>query len=576
MKDHKRPAPAVVHSATFLLAAACATFLYAGILDPRNVQWMVQEGDLLQHFLGWHFFRQESWSWPLGAIHTYGTELQSSIVFTDALPLLALPLKLVSPWLPEAFQYQGIASWLHIVLNALAASLLLYRLKVNAVSTVLVSLLLACLPAVLFRGPGALGHESLMAHWIILFGMYLLLFYPSASAADRWRWCALLVVATLVHFYLFMMAAMLWGVWWLIHSWHRYRRDGRSLTEWRGWLLYSAAQPLLIFLVMWGVGYLYSSGTGSGGYGLYSAELAAYFNPQANLPGQISFSSLITPWATAIGGQYEGVAYVGVGTMALWACALLTLMLLLRHGYRDAPAVSRYAKGLGMLSVGAFLYALGDPITLGNHAVELPIGWPKPLRELLRASGRFNWLLMYGTTLAALWLLARRFRPGVLTALVAVVWLLQLWDLGSLYQYIHERNLQAGAYRPSADARYEGFYDPHLQRALQRHNSLHVAPANNIVAALPTAWLAGMHGMDINVAYIARMSPEDIARAVAPAEEALSSRQLNPDVVYAMTRDTWQEQVCSMSAVRCQVTPLATFAWLRDTHSSDNNAPPEK
>lgn len=573
MKQLGNPSSAMVCWLTTLLAAAFATFLYAGILDPRNAEWMLKEGDLLQHFLGWHFFRQEPWSWPLGAIHGYGTELKSSIVFTDALPLLALPLKLISPWLPDIFQYQGLAAWLHTVLNAFAAALLLSRLRINATVTVMASLMLAFLPAVMFRGPGAGGHESLMAHWIILLGMYLLLFSPGDSAASRWRWCTLLVVATLVHFYLFIMAAALWGVWWLIQSRQRYRRDGRSVAAWRGWLLYSAAQPLLILMVMWAVGYLYSSGTGGGGYGFYSSELVAYFNPLTHLPEKSTFSSVVMSWPTAIGGQYEGVAYVGVGIMALWVCALLVL---LRHGYRDGPGVSRYAKGLGALCVGAFLYALGDPITLAGNSLDLPIGWPKPLRELLRASGRFNWLLMYGATLAALWLLARRLRPGILTALIAAVWLLQIWDLGAWYQHVHEQNRHANAYRPSADARFEGLDDPHLQRALQRHDALHVAPADNIVAALPTAWLAGMHGMNINVAYIARMSAEDIARAVTPAEEALSRQQLNPDVVYAMTRDTWRKRVCSMPTVRCKVTPVATFAWRRDTHSADHDAQPEK
>lgn len=551
--------------ATMLLAAVFATFLYADILDPRSAQWMLGEGDLLQHFLGWHFFRQEPWSWPLGAIHTYGTELESSIVFTDALPLLALPLKLMSSWLPEVFQYQGFAAWLHTILNALATSILLSRLRVNAVATVLVGLILAFLPAVMFRGPGAGGHESLMAHWIIMLGIYLLLFSPSVNAASCWRWCALLVVATLVHFYLFVMAGALWTLWWLLQTYNLYCRRICAPILWRYWLAYSAAQPLLIMLIMWTVGYLYSSGTGGGGYGFYSAELVAYFNPMTYLGDSLSFSSLISPWKPAIGGQYEGVAYVGVGIMALWLSALAALVWQfgrLRGGEKRETSAS--ARGLAILCIGAFFYALGDPVTLAGHSVELPIGWPQPLRELLRATGRFNWLLMYSATLAALWLLSHRLRPAVFIALVTTVFALQMWDLGKWYDHIHDRNRQAGSYHSADDSRFQPWDDPVLQRALERKDALHVAPADNIVAALPIAWLAGMHDMSINVAYIARISAEDIEQAVAPVENALSRHKLKPDVVYAMTDNTWQTEICAMAAVSCRITPGATFAWRHD------------
>lgn len=556
-----------------LLAALLATFLYAGILDPHNTQWMLQEGDLLQHFLGWHFFRSEPWGWPLGAIQSYGTGLKSSIVFTDSLPLLALPLKLISRWLPDIFQYQGLMIWLHTVLNAMIAALLLHRLRVNVAAAVMAGLMLAFLPAVLFRGPGGAGHEALMAHWVVLAGMYLLLFLPRATLVARGRWCALLVVATLVHFYLFVMAAALWSVWWLIQTRELHRLHCRQRYVWSRWLLYSAAQPLLILLVMWAAGYLHSAGAGDSGYGFYSAELAAYANPRSYVSAMPSFSAFVARWGTGIAGQYEGVAYVGAGIMALWSVAFVVLTWrVCRRCDRDLlqiqthSRVSIAAKGLALLCMGAFLYALGDPITLGNYSVGLPIGWPTPLRELLRASGRFNWLLMYGMTLAALWMLARWLNPRRITALVAALALLQFADLAPWYGYLHGYTQRAGAYTLATDSELQAFNSPVLDEALSQKHALHVVPAKDIVGALPLAWLAGMHDLEINAAYTARVSADDISRATAPAAAALARQNLDPDVLYAMTTDTWTPDVCALTTVTCVQAPIATFVWRHDTN----------
>ena len=52
-------------------------------------------------------FRRSAWTWPPGLSPDYGLQFSSSIVFSDSVPLLAIPLKLLSPLLPAVFQYTG-------------------------------------------------------------------------------------------------------------------------------------------------------------------------------------------------------------------------------------------------------------------------------------------------------------------------------------------------------------------------------------------------------------------------------------------------------------------------------------
>ncbi|MEI6413062.1 MAG: DUF6311 domain-containing protein, partial [Pseudomonadota bacterium] len=148
-----------------LLGLGFFLWLYGtDILDPATTGWLLH-GDPAQHYLGWEFFRRESWSFPLGLIHGFGEPALTSVVFTDSIPLVAIPLKLLSPWLPREFQYLG--PWMlvcHVLMGGFAWQLL-RRLGLEPAAAGLGTLFFLMSPALLFR---AYGHESLMAHWLIL------------------------------------------------------------------------------------------------------------------------------------------------------------------------------------------------------------------------------------------------------------------------------------------------------------------------------------------------------------------------------------------------------------------------
>src|ERR1700712_271197 len=91
------------------LALGAIVFLvFAGfcVLLPTNISW-IGHGDPAMHTLGWFFYRDAPWSLPPGASPRLGIELANSIALVDGLPLLAIPMKLLSPLLPHPFQYWG-------------------------------------------------------------------------------------------------------------------------------------------------------------------------------------------------------------------------------------------------------------------------------------------------------------------------------------------------------------------------------------------------------------------------------------------------------------------------------------
>lgn len=145
----------------WLLAALAglvmAVWLYGPALNPLNVSWLLAEGDSFQHFSGWDLFRRDVWRWPLGAVPTLGSAIDSSVVFSDSIPLIALPLKLLHGVLPDPFQYVGMVMAVNLALNASVAVGLALRLQATRSIALLVGLLVLALPAVTMRVPARWG-----------------------------------------------------------------------------------------------------------------------------------------------------------------------------------------------------------------------------------------------------------------------------------------------------------------------------------------------------------------------------------------------------------------------------------
>src|SRR5688572_7103467 len=135
----------------------------AGTLDVRNIAWL-QGGDPSMNYLGWAFYRDSAWEFPVGLNYNHGLELSSSIVFSDSIPLLAIPFKFFSSWLPHPFQYKGLWLYACFVLQAWFAFLLGSLVSERAGVRLFTVVLLLFNPGFLFR---LAGHYSLCGHWLL-------------------------------------------------------------------------------------------------------------------------------------------------------------------------------------------------------------------------------------------------------------------------------------------------------------------------------------------------------------------------------------------------------------------------
>ena len=201
-----------------MLLGVAAFFVFCGwwVLIPTNIAWL-DFADRAMHQLGWMFYRDTPWAVPPGASPRLGIELANSIALVDGLPLLAIPFKLLGPWLPQPFQYWGYWLLLSFTLQSLFAWRIARELGAGRYLALVAAGFVLITPAFLFRIP---MHLALSSHWVLLAGLFL---YVRRVPPALWMWPLLAGVTAAIHATLLAMVLGLWFASWLQRLWLRQR-----------------------------------------------------------------------------------------------------------------------------------------------------------------------------------------------------------------------------------------------------------------------------------------------------------------------------------------------------------------
>lgn len=402
-------------------------FLYgAGVLNPAYDAWLMQGGDLNQHYLGWKFFRDSSWTFPIGMIQGLSSE-PVSVIFTDSIPLLALIFKLLSPILPPVFQYFGLFGIACFILQGAFGALSVRRFTDNLPCVLFGTLFFAFSYVVFVR---MYGHTALAANWLILAAfcifLYRNMFRGKYTALKLWT--ALFGVTVLIHLYFVpMIAAVLF-----VHAL-------TDVAEDRNWkkMLCMFAFPIGTALgVLYCVGAFYGGiSAETYGYGIYSSNLNTFFNP-------LQYSKFLPALPLAMEGQWEGSAYLGLGAMLLLAAAMAGLAGSLREIH-----FNKWSCFLGLFaSLGLAVFAVSNKVAWGENVLaefKIPAIWQE-LGGIFRSGGRLIWPVMYLLIILAIagTLLLKRWGKWIPAAILALCALIQIADLSPMWLGI--RNTDRG------------------------------------------------------------------------------------------------------------------------------------
>lgn len=478
------------------------------IVIPSNIGWLMS-GDPGTHFLGWHFFRTESWSFPLGVIKNYYYPAGTSLIFTDSIALIAIPLKILEDFFPQPFQYVGLWLWFSYILQGVFASLLLKKVTDNNL-LILIGMTFFLLSPTMFWRAG--GHMSLAAHWLILAALYL---YTTSSLNNlKSKWFILIIISSMIHFYLLVMVLAIWAGYIL-------KELVSELTQKNimTYIVYILTTFLTLLLTMYILGYfiLPVSDAQEGGFGIYSMNILALFNP-------MTYSFFLPDIKVATDGQYEGFNYLGFGLIILLIISLFKLFSRINE-YKVKP----FLPLLGILIL-LFLFSLSNKISFADYILlEIPL--PPILQKLgnlLRASGRMFWPVYYAIIFVILAITIKSFTTKQATFILSILLIVQIVDF---YPWYSSRDLNVKKWdNPIKSKEWKSI-------ALTVDSIVVIPPSLAQKKMYPLAFYAANNNLSINIGYVARKNNTSRKKYYNDVMKKYSSSIIEDRTLYVINKN---------------------------------------
>ncbi len=480
----------------YAIAAAIGLLAYLIVYGPGHMfgtsaYWGLPQEDSRAYLMGYRYFLHEPWHWPVFVTHTMNVPYGKSIAFSDAVPIFALLNKAIATVIPPwgtftERSYLGLWHALLYVLQPCFGVAILRQLGQRSRGAAIVTaLFFLAVPSWILR----YAHAALAAQFLLLSALYLYLRAPTRSIAPlrlQLVWLCQLAVAALVNPYHvvislgFFAAALLKSRRWQTIAW------------------FPLGVAMSGLALAFGSYFSHEAQIHMGGFDMASTNMLSMFVPtRSGIFGDASW----LPSADATGLQYEGMTYLGLGT--------LSLLVLFLPRFRSVGTAIKRHPFLFAFVLGSWLLALSTRIYFGSHLVvgyELPhaLRW---VSDQFRSPGRFAWVAMY---VAIAWLTRwglARFTTGWQLAIMPLLAIVQLVDASGAWRFQHSYTqdtfahfLPIDAWRPFVHAHDAVFaapsYDciqtetlPHLDHValeIEFYASQRALPINGVYSARPT------------------------------------------------------------------------------------------
>jgi hypothetical protein len=399
-------------SVTYACAALIGVVAALLVLPVKTILgtgpgWAVPFTDQARSLTGHLAYQADAWRWPLLWSDWLFWPRGMSVALTDSNPLVSMPAKLWTR-LTGAAPVNLFGAWLALcwVAQPVAAAYAARGLRLGTLPCLAAGVLAACWPALLMR----MGHVNLCGHFLILLSLGLALRRLPGGGGGWLAPALLLLVAVLVHPYLFEIAAVVLAAVPLQAALDRRAGWRRSAA---GYLAACVGAVAALALLSGPLG------GGDKGFVTYSMNLLSPVWPQRS-----GVFGADLPILDATGGQAEGFNWLGAGVLLLGVAALAGLV-------RRRPAV-RPVRGLLLVLGGLAVLSLSSRVYAGPVKV-LDLG-TKPWEDIFgtfRAPGRAFWPVGYAVMIASVAGVARMPRPWGAVLLVAAS-ALQIVDSGPL------------------------------------------------------------------------------------------------------------------------------------------------
>lgn len=396
----------------------CFYLLGPNYISPLNSEWLFS-GDLSTYQLGWQFFKLDEWRFPLGINPNYGIYLNSSVVFSDSIPLFAIFFKIFKNFLPSEFQYFSIWILVCVYLQLYFSFKIIYKITNNLLYSAVSSLFFGIATVFIHRSG---IHLSLFGQWIILS-----FFYVELLDKNKFYYKNLIILlSTTIHFYFTIILLIIFFIEKVI-DYFRNKKLIKSILIQTSIILFSS-----LFL-MYIIGY-FSLNLDDGlgwGYGYYNFNLNSFFNPV----GQTNISEVI--WSNFLAkrefqnGQIEGFSYLGVS-------GFIFLIIFLFNMFNKRNNIIYSNIKIFTICVIFLILSTSNNIYFDQTSIiNIPLNkFFYAVASIIRASGRLIWPIYYLIFIVGIIFIYQNFQKKISLLIILILLLVQIVDISKgLNQY---------------------------------------------------------------------------------------------------------------------------------------------
>jgi hypothetical protein len=410
-------APAGSASATVLAATlgaiACLHVFGVAWLLGRGEFWTYPHGDAASAVIGYRYFVEDAWHWPLLKTTAIHGPVGQNVLFLDVIPAIALPAKLIHP-ITGTFNPYGAWFLACYVLQAVFAVRFARALGGNSLFAAVIASTFALTSQVFLL---RFYHPDLCAQFCIFwaFGLYFTHSFDAPASRVFRAWTAQLAIGLLVHPYLFAMSAPIFFAAAL--------RAKVATPKKRVAIVASVLASLTALALATGhlSGDVLHGRTGA--FGWASHNLGSLVVP---MPGRSNLCPHVPPrLLEATGVQWDGFMFLGFGVLVL---ALIHVV----RSHREILSAIRAHTPLAVVLLLMLAYAPSNRVflfrwLLVEYDVPAFLQWPA---NQFRATGRFAWPFGFFLIVSVVPFTLKRFRFRFAAPLLCACTLLELYDTG--------------------------------------------------------------------------------------------------------------------------------------------------
>lgn len=393
-------------------------------INPLNTEWLYNGSDLTTQQIGWYFFKNDYWRFPLGLNPNYGNDIGNTIVYSDSIPILAIIfkflLKIFQINISINFQYFSIWYYLCFYLQLFFSYKIFNYLTKNSIISFIGAILILLSPVYLFR---ISHHGSLVSHWLLLACIYLLII--DHKLLKKIYWFLLIIISSLIHLYFTFIII----IFYFIFLFNKFYVSRKIIFN---DFLFSFVIIFSLYVTMYIAGYFeirYFDGI-AGGYGEYKLNLLSIFDPGSNFN---TWSLILPDIKLNTQEQAEGFNYFGLGSLIIILLSFVIFIL-------SKSKFTVFKKNLIFIFSSIFftIIALSNKISFGNIEIlyiELN-NYILAVLSIFRASGRFFWPVYYLILIFSLVFLYKNIKTKKCVTLICACLLIQIIDIsGAIKNY---------------------------------------------------------------------------------------------------------------------------------------------